>query len=149
MQRLRLSRAFTCHQFEALLVERLPGAIAHFRPGLVVISGWGRLFHDENVPLREALRLLANSARRMRALAAAGQPVLATHADEPAAARRRPLEEILAGAADTVLRIREDEGRLVAVCEKPADSRGAHPLQMGSSLVTPIRFHRGSPMPFI
>ncbi|MBI4537487.1 MAG: hypothetical protein HY712_05975 [candidate division NC10 bacterium] len=130
MQRLRLARAFTCHQLETLLVERLPGAIAHFRPGLVVISGWSHLFHDENVPTREALRLLQGSALRVHALAETGQPILATHPEEPATPRLRPLEAILVRAADTVLRLREDGGRLLAVCEKPEDSRGARPLQV-------------------
>ena len=129
MQRLRLSRAFTCHQLETLLVERLPEAIAHFRPGLVVISGWSHLFHDENVPTREALRLLQGSAHRMRALAETGQPILATHPEEPATPRLRPLEEILSDAADILLRLRGDGGRLLAVCEKPADSRSVRPLQ--------------------
>jgi hypothetical protein len=129
MQRLQLSRAFTCHQLETLLVERLPGAIAHFRPGLVVISGWSHLFHDENVPTREALSLFQGSARRMHTLAETGQPILATHSEEPATPRLRPLEEILSHAADILLRLREGGGRLLAVCEKPEDSRGARPLQ--------------------
>src|SRR3972149_126085 len=72
MQRLHLTRAFTCHQLETLIVERLSSAIAHYRPDLVVISGWSHLFHDENVPPREAFRLLQNTTRRMRALAEAG-----------------------------------------------------------------------------
>ena len=129
MQRLRLSRAFTCHQLETLLVERLPRAVADFRPGLVVISGWSRLFHDEHVPLREALRLLEGSVRRVRAIAQGGQPVLATHCEEGAMPRRRPLEEILVGAADAVLRLREEAGHILAVREKPTGARGASPLQ--------------------
>jgi hypothetical protein len=127
MQRLRLSRAFTCHQLETLLTERLPGAIARFRPGLVVISGWSHLFHDENVPHREALRLLQGSARRMRALASAGQPILATHPEEPATPRLRPLEEILIGAADVALRLRREDGRLLAIREKPEPPGGPRP----------------------
>ncbi len=142
MQRLRLSRAFTCHQLETLLVERLPGAIAHFHPGLVVISGWSHLFHDENVPTREALRLLQGSAHRMHALAETGQPILATHPEEPATPRLRPLEEILAHAADILLRLREDGGRLLAVCEKPLDSRGARPLQAACERDLPLIFAR-------
>jgi hypothetical protein len=130
MQRLRLSRAFTCHQLETLLAERLPVAIAHFHPGLVVISGWSHLFHDENVPAREAFRLLQTSARRVRALAEAGQPVLATHPAEPATPRLAALEAILVAAADTVLRLREEAGRVLAVCEKPEPSGGPRPAEL-------------------
>jgi hypothetical protein len=128
MQRLHLTRAFTCHQLETLIVERLPSAIAHYRPGLVVISGWSHLFHDENVPAREAFRLLQNTARRVRSLAEAGQPILATHPEEPVTPRLQPLREILTRAADGVARLREEEGLILVVREKPPDPRGARPM---------------------
>ncbi len=119
MQRLYLTRAFTCHQLETLIVERLPSAIAHYRPGLVVISGWSHLFHDENVPTREAFRLLQNTTRRIRSLAEAGQPILATHPEEPVTSRLQPLGEMLIRAADGVARLREEEGLILVVREKP------------------------------
>ena len=128
MQRLYLTRAFTCHQLETLLVERLPSAIARYHPGLVVVSGWSHLFHDENVPTREAFRLLQNTARRIRSLAEAGQPILATHPEEPATPRLKPLREILTRAADGVARFREEEGLTLLVREKPPDPSGAHSL---------------------
>ena len=128
MQRLRLSRAFTCHQLETLIAERLPSAIAQYRPALVVLSGWSHLFHDENVPTREAFRLLQNTARRIRSLAESGQPILATHPEEPATPRLRSLGEVLVHAADGVVRLREEEGLILALREKPPDPRGAHPL---------------------
>jgi hypothetical protein len=124
MQRLHLTRAFTCHQLETLIVERLPSAITHYRPGLVVISGWSHLFHDENVPAREAFRLLQNTARQIRLLAGAGQPILATHPEEPVTPRLRPLRRILVHAADGVARLREEEGLILVVREKPPDPRG-------------------------
>lgn len=128
LDRLRLSRAFTCHQLATLLAERLPAAIERFRPGLVVISGWSHLFHDEHVPAREAFRLLEESARRIRALAGAGQPILATHPATPATPRLPTLDRILARAADAVVRLREEAGRLLAIREKPAGGAGPLPL---------------------
>lgn len=128
MQRLYLTRAFTCHQLETLIVERLPGAIARYRPGLVVISGWSHLFHDENVPAREAFRLLQSTVRRIRALVEAGQPVLATHPEEPVTPRREPLREILARAADVIARLREEEGLILVDREKPRPRRGTRSL---------------------
>jgi hypothetical protein len=124
MQRLHLSRAFTCHQLETLIVERLPSAIVHYRPDLVVISGWSHLFHDENVPAREAFRLLQNTARRIRSLTEAGQPILATHPEEPVTPRLQPLGEILTRAADGVARLREEEGLILVAREKPPDPHG-------------------------
>lgn len=128
MQRLYLTRAFTCHQLETLIVERLPGAIAHYRPGLVVISGWSHLFHDENVPAREAFRLLQSTTRRIRALTEAGQPVLATHPEEPVTPRLQALREILTRAADAIARLREEGGLILVDREKPPDPRGARSL---------------------
>src|SRR5574341_2239200 len=121
MQRLHLTRAFTCHQLETLIVERLSSAIAHYHPSLVVISGWSHLFHDENVPAREAFRLLQNTTRRMRSLAEAGQPILATHPEEPVTPRLQPLGAMLGRAADGVVRLRQEEGLILVAREKPQD----------------------------
>ncbi len=128
LQRLHLSRAFTCHQLETLIAERLPGAIAHHRPGLVVVSGWSHLFHDENVPAHEAFRLFQNTVGQIRALAEAGQPILATHPLEPVTSRLRPLGETLTRVADGVVRLREEEGLILVVREKPPGPHGARPL---------------------
>ncbi len=137
LSRLHLSRAFTCHQLETLIAERLPSAIARYQPALVVVSGWSHLFHDENVPTREAFRLLHQTAVRLRSLADTGQPILATHPEEPATQRLRPLREILVQAATDVLRIQEEAGTLLAIQEKPAAPSGARalPLDAGRSLV--------------
>jgi hypothetical protein len=126
--RLHLSRAFTCHQLETLITERLPSAIARYRPALVVVSGWSHLFHDENVPTREAFRLLHETATRLRSLAESGQPILATHPEEPVTRRLRPLREILVRAATDVLRLQEEAGALLAIQEKPADPNGLRRL---------------------
>jgi len=148
MQRLRLSRAFTCHQLETLIVERLPSAIAYFRPGLVVISGWSHLFHDENVPAREAFRLLQNTVRRIRSLTEAGQPILATHPEEPATPRLRPLREILTHAADGVARLREEEGLILMDREKPPDPHGSCSLLISQEDCRPwIRGHHHRELP--
>ena len=148
MQRLRLSRAFTCHQLETLIVERLPSAITHFRPGLVVISGWSHLFHDENVPTREAFRLLQNTVRQIRSLTEAGQPILATHPEEPATARLQPLREILTRAADAIARLREEKGLILVDREKPPDPHGSRSLVILQEDCRPwIRGHHHQELP--
>jgi hypothetical protein len=148
MQRLRLSRAFTCHQLETLIAERLPPAITYFRPALVVISGWSHLFHDENVPAREAFRLLQNTVRRIRSLTEAGQPILATHPEEPATPRLQPLREILTRAADGVARLREEEGLILVNREKPPDPHGSRSLVISPEDCRPwIRGHHHQELP--
>ncbi|HEY7676154.1 MAG TPA: hypothetical protein VIG69_03700 [Candidatus Methylomirabilis sp.] len=110
LDRLFVSRAFTCHQLETLMVDRLDAAIRARRPGLVVVSGWSHLFHDENVPFREALRLLEATAGSVRRLAARGTPFLATHEDGPRTPRLRPLAACLERAATAVIRVDRNEG---------------------------------------
>ncbi len=110
LDRLFISRAFTCHQLETLLADRLEPAVRARRPGLVVISGWGHLFHDENVPLREAMRLLESTVAAVRRLAERGTPVLATHEHAPKVPRPRPLAACLARAATVVIRVDHHEG---------------------------------------
>jgi hypothetical protein len=148
MQRLHLSRAFTCHQLETLIAERLPPAITYFRPALVVISGWSHLFHDENVPAREAFRLLQNTVRRIRSLTEAGQPILVTHPEEPATPRLSPLREILTRAADGVARLREEEGLILVNREKPPDPHGSRSLVISPEDCRPwIRGHHHQELP--
>jgi hypothetical protein len=120
LNRLFVSRAFTCHQFETLVADRLEGAIRGYRPGLVVISGWGHLFHDENVPRREAMRLLESTVAAVRRLAERGTPLLATHADGPDLPRPRPLVPCLARAATAVIRVECDEGLVRLTAAKGA-----------------------------
>jgi hypothetical protein len=130
LARLRLSRAFTCHQLETLIVERLPAAIARYRPGLVVVSGWSHLFHDEHVPAREALRLFQHTARCLHDLAASGQSILATHPEVPVTPRLRPLGAIAVAAADELLRLREEAGACRMIREKP-DASAPHEVAHG------------------
>ncbi len=130
LQRFHLSRAFTCHQLETLVTERLPSAVARYRPALVVVSGCSHLFHDENIPAREALQLLRTTAAQLRSIADAGQPVLATHPEEPTTHRLGPIRDILVQAATNVLQIREHAGTLLALQEKPAGPDGLRPVPL-------------------
>ena len=122
LDRLFISRAFTCHQLETLMANRLEAAVRTRRPGLVVVSGWGHLFHDENVPTREVMRLLESTVGAVRRLAERGTPVVATHEDGPVVPRPRPLEACLARAATAVIRVDHSEGLIRLTAAKgPAD----------------------------
>jgi len=118
LDRLFISRAFTCHQLETMIVDRLEASLRRYRPGLVVISGWGHLFHDENVPSGEAMRLLESTAGAVRRLAAGGTPFLATHEDGPKVPRPRPIVACLAQAATAVIRVDRNEGLIRLTADK-------------------------------
>lgn len=74
-----LARAFTVHQFVALLEETLP-RMAEDRPvGLALVTGVLEPFHDEDVTDDEARILVPRTLRRLDALAVQrGFPVVAT-----------------------------------------------------------------------
>ena len=96
----------------------------------------------------EAFRLLQNTARRIRSLAEAGQPILATHPEEPVTPRLQPLREILTRAADGVARLREEEGLILVTREKPPDPHGARSLVISQEDCRPwIRGHHHQELP--
>jgi hypothetical protein len=70
LERIRLSRAFTCHQLVTLLCEVLPGKKAE---GPLFVLGPGLLFYDEQVPLKERQALFRQVVRSLVALRERGQ----------------------------------------------------------------------------
>lgn len=137
LRRLLISRAFTCHQLETLVGERLEAAMIEEKPALVVISGWSSLFLDENVPLREALRLLQNTAATVRRLALR-IPFLATHVEDPATPRLPLLRAHLVRAADVVIRVRDEEGQIVLQREKPPGPVPPWPVTLEQEKFLPL-----------
>ncbi len=70
LERIRLSRAFTCHQLATLLCETLPGQRAE---GPLFVLGPGILFYDEQVPLKERQTLFRQVVRSLLVLKERGQ----------------------------------------------------------------------------
>jgi len=70
LERIRLSRAFTCHQLVTLLCETLPGQKAE---GPLFVLGPGVLFYDEQVPIRERQALFRQVVRSLGILKERGQ----------------------------------------------------------------------------
>ena len=135
--RLKVSRAFTCHQLETLLCERLAAAVVAERPALVVVAGWSDLFHDENVPEREAMRLLERTAAAVRRIAARAVPVLGTHLTEPETGRLPRLTACLTAAAEGVIAVTREEGEVRLRRVKPP-----------APALPPLAVEEGSLLPF-
>jgi hypothetical protein len=70
LERIRLSRAFTCHQLATLLCEVLPG---EGRSGPIFVLGPCSLFYDDQVVLKERQALFRQVARSLKALREGGQ----------------------------------------------------------------------------
>jgi len=82
LSRLLVSRAFTCHQMEALLSRDLPGALARFRARTALVLGLPELFADGDVPYAEACRVFRRCLSSLQRLSRKGtRVVLAGEAD--------------------------------------------------------------------
>jgi len=122
LSRIRISRAFTCHQMEALLSRRLPEALARFDARLVLVLGLPETFADADVPYAEACRVFRNCLSALRRLALAGTRVVLVgkgdppakgghYAVGPAPADRAGFFRHLVRTADPVLLLKGEDGR--------------------------------------
>jgi len=107
LARVKVARAFTCHQLVRLLAESLPPAL---QPGsLVVVLGPVSLFYDEQVPLGERRRLFRDLTRLCGAIKAQAallllQPLL------PRGAPNRHFGRLLAKVMDVFVQVGGGEG---------------------------------------
>jgi hypothetical protein len=85
LSRIRISRAFTCHQMEALLSRRLPEALSRFDARLALIIGLPETFSDADVPYAEACRVFRNCLSSLRRVALSGTRVILVGRGEPSA----------------------------------------------------------------
>lgn len=119
LSRILVSRAFTCHQMEALLSRRLPGALARFDARIALVLGLPETFADADVPYAEACRVFRNCLSSLRRLARRGTRVVLAGKGEPPAsvghyavgpvpADRAGFFRHLVQAADPVLLLRRD-----------------------------------------
>jgi hypothetical protein len=76
LSRLLVSRAFTCHQMEALLCRDLPAALARSRARIVLVLGLPELFDDGDVPYAEACRVFRRCLSALRRLSQEGTRVV-------------------------------------------------------------------------
>ena len=85
LSRIRISRAFTCYQMEALLARRLSGALEQFDARLALILGLPETFADADVPYAEACRVFRNCLSALRRVALSGTRVVLVGRGEPPA----------------------------------------------------------------
>jgi len=113
LERIQISRAFTVHLLEAVISERLEGALKKYNSRLCLISGLLDTFSDEEVPLWEAVRILGRVMERLRFLADQGHRVIVLAPDPPVpVVKRKGLVPLVAKAADRIFTLSEAEGVL-------------------------------------
>ncbi len=120
LERVRLSRAFTCFQL-AQLIENAPAAGV---PAVEAPAGSGAItqpaevlfvldllstFYDESVPLRDAERLLTDTIAHLKRLAAAGPVIVGAREPRVLVKERWSLLDQLQVAADAAWLLRSPE----------------------------------------
>lgn len=85
LSRIHVSRAFTCHQMEALLSRRLPDALSRFDARLALVLGLPETFSDADVSYAEACRIFRNCLSSLRRIALSGTRVVLVGRGEPPA----------------------------------------------------------------
>ncbi|RJP71848.1 MAG: hypothetical protein C4532_06985 [Candidatus Abyssobacteria bacterium SURF_17] len=126
LSRLRISRAFTCHQMEALVVERLENAFKRFDTDVAIVSGLLDTFYDEDVPFGEAYDLLKKVVAEFVRLADArtterGAHILIACPDThlPREFRQRRFVDLLKKISHKVLRSEGSDAGARFALEKP------------------------------
>jgi len=109
--RIHLSRAFTVHQLEAVIGERLEEAFHKYQSRLCFVSGLLDTFYDEEVPLWEAKRILGRVLETLRRLADGDRRVVVIAPDPPdAAMKRRGFAPQVAKTADRTFTLIHENG---------------------------------------
>lgn len=139
LRRIKISRAFTCHQMVSL-VERVEKAAERYQTPLVLALDPLATFYDENVPVFETNKLFKKMERTLRDLARHGFKVLLACSD-PAPKQRPQYLEALKNTA--IFRLgcrRANANELTLQLERPEEFRQTWTLS--SSAVTPISYSR-------
>lgn len=100
LNRLRLSRAFTCFQLAELIETAPPG------PDPLFVLDLLSTFYDESVPLRDTERLLATVLTHLRRLAGAGPVIVGAREPQTLVKERWLLLDQLQAVADTAWMLR-------------------------------------------
>lgn len=121
LSRIHISRAFTCHQMQALVVERLGDAFRKFGTNVAIVSGLLDTFYDQDVPFEEAHDLLRTTTAELTRLAGEGARILIACPDTqlPLESRQRRFVNLLKTISNKVLRSEEDNGAARFSLEKP------------------------------
>jgi len=121
LSRVHISRAFTCHQMEALVVERLAGGFREFNTNVAIVSGLLDTFYDQDVPFGEAYGLLETTTAEFARLTGRGARILIACPDThlPLKSRRNRFVTLLKRISDKVLRSETSNGDARFILEKP------------------------------
>jgi hypothetical protein len=119
LKKIRIARAFTCHQFTTLVRERLAIRTSEEQASLIVLLGPCTLFADEDVPGEEAALLFRKMLASVEKMSRRGVFFLMSQSFLRGNKNRSFLWRELTGAADAVLKLKAEAETIQAVLDKP------------------------------
>ncbi|HBO69440.1 MAG TPA: hypothetical protein DD658_04560 [Deltaproteobacteria bacterium] len=128
LSHLLVSRAFTCHQMEALLSRRLDPALARSGARLAVVLGLPETFADADVPFAEACRVFRGCLAALRRSARGGTRVVLAGGEIPADGGRAGFLRHLVRAADPCLLLRREEDRAGTLLQRKTQAQEMSPM---------------------
>ena len=131
--RIHISRAFTCHQMQALVVERLGERLGdrlgdasnRSRASVAIVSGLLDTFYDESVPFGEARELLESATAELARLAGRGARIFITCPDSklPLASKQKRFLDLMKKISHSTIRIEEETEEAPFALEGPGLGR--------------------------
>ena len=116
LDQIHLSRAFTIHQLEAVIGDRLEPAMRKYQSRVCFISGLLDTFYDEEVPMWEATRILRRVMEKLRALADLGYRVIVLASDPTSnTTRKRSLLPLVTKGADRIFALVNENGQQILI----------------------------------
>jgi len=116
LDHLHLSRAFTVHQLEAVIGEKLESALQKYQSRLCFISGLLDTFYDEEVPVWEATRILRKTTEKLHALASQGYRLILLAPDPPTpTTKRKNLVPLVTEKADRIFALVHEKNQYILI----------------------------------
>ena len=121
LSRVHISRAFTFHQMQALVVERLASGFREFNTNVAIVSGLLDTFYDQDVSFGEAYDLLETTMAELARLAERGARILIACPDThlPLESRRKRFLNLLKKNSNKILRSETSNKDARFILEKP------------------------------
>ena len=133
LERIVVSRAFTCYQMESAVADRAPVFLEKHNCPLLIVFGPLDLFYDEQAPMRDVHRGLQHMLDALGALKKQGIAILVTSQHIPVPRGRGHLFTSLKTNADSVYRLDMGEKYFALLTEKVPNPK----LQITNKSQTP------------
>jgi hypothetical protein len=129
LERVYVSRGFTCYQMEQAIVNELPVFLDRIQSRNVIILGLLDTMYDEQAPFREVSRMLPRILSRVNAMRSSGISILLTCKEYNVVPKHRnALFRTLKKEMDNIYKLTFDRQQPKLIIERQTDGKNAPDL---------------------